>query len=109
MEIHDNVVLQTEAIATLDTDDADRCNIDDLPDPDKYYGPAASDDEGEEGFSEDGSESEAEEGSDSEEEQDSDEEENDEEESDEEDRCVSITLFYFCVQSSYTSWKNTVI
>ena len=111
MAIHANVVLQNEAIATLDTNDADRCNIDDLPDPDKYYGPAGSDDEGEEGSSEDGSESEAEEGegSDSEEDEEEDEEqESDEEEgSDEEDRwgCVFITFFYFCVQSLYTSWK----
>ena len=109
MAIHDTIVLQNEAIATLDADDADRCNIDDLPDPDKYYGPAGSDDEGEEGSSEDGSDSEEGEGSDSEEgEQESDDEEDgDEEESEDEDRCgcVFITFFYFCVQGSYTSWK----
>ena len=110
MAIHANVVLQYEAIATLDTDDADRCNIDDLPDPDKYYGPAGSDDEGEdgeEGSSEDGSDSEGEEGSDSEEDEEEDEEDSDEEEGDEEDRwgCVFITLFYFCAQGSFTFWK----
>ena len=110
VELYANVVLQMEAIATLDADDADRCNIDDLPDPDKYYGPEGSDDEGEEGeegSSEDGSDSEGEEGSDEEEDEEEDEEDSDEEEGDEEDRwgCVFITFFYFPVQLSYTSWK----
>ncbi|KAI0242587.1 putative ATP-dependent RNA helicase DDX10 [Lamellibrachia satsuma] len=73
-----------EPLAVLDTDDVDRCNIDDLPDPDKYYGPAASDEEEEDGESseeEDGSDSELTEESDSE----GDVEESDEE-SDEDDR-----------------------
>ncbi|KAK2190735.1 hypothetical protein NP493_71g02032 [Ridgeia piscesae] len=41
----DKIKLKHKPLAVLDVDDADRCNIDDLPDPDKYYGPAASDDD----------------------------------------------------------------
>lgn len=78
-------LLQGEPLAVLDTDDVDRCNIDDLPDPDKYYGPAASDEE-----EEDGESSEEEDGSDSELTEESDSE-GDVEESD--DRCGCVVCF----------------
>ena len=79
-------LLQGEPLAVLDTDDVDRCNIDDLPDPDKYYGPAASDEEEEDGES---SEEEDDDGSDSELTEESDSE-GDVEESDEDDRCGCV-------------------
>ena len=102
-------LFQGEPLAVLDVDDADRCNINDLPDPDKYYGPAASDDD--DGSSDDGGSSDhdgsseedmSESGGD--EESDSEEEEDDREgDSDDDDRysCIHSCNYLTCLNNPF--------